>query len=201
MVADRPRGRRWQALRERVFARYGTTCHWCHHGGAEQIDHLLPFIDHPRKALQIGNLRPIHGRRCPVCGVGCNAQRRSSARRPVVARVAAETRQPAAAAELPQGWTIRVKDICNGTVCAYGGTGAHPPGRCWLWPSGALGRAAAAAGVGACCGRGGFLLAGRCAGRAATNGRLAATGMAAVSRAGTAAGRCSPDAAAGARGG
>ena len=41
----KPNGRRWTMLRTAVFAAYGRTCHLCGHGGANQVDHVIPGVD------------------------------------------------------------------------------------------------------------------------------------------------------------
>lgn len=71
----KPSGRRWQAMRLRVFAIYGRECHLCGHGGSNQIDHLVPVSVDPALAWSLENLKPVHGvpgNRCPVCGLACN---------------------------------------------------------------------------------------------------------------------------------
>ena len=78
MVARKPGGQAWQRLRVLVFQRYGTRCHVCACPDApsDQIDHVIPQQRRPDLAWVVSNLRPIHGRKCPVCGVGCNAWKR-----------------------------------------------------------------------------------------------------------------------------
>jgi 5-methylcytosine-specific restriction endonuclease McrA len=51
----RPRGRRWQATRERVFARYGHACVYCGKP-ATDIDHVIPINVGGDDSLT--NLRP-----------------------------------------------------------------------------------------------------------------------------------------------
>ena len=59
----RPRGRRWQAIRRQVFARYGRTCHVCG-APAVDVDHLLPIAD--GGGDELSNLRPA----CARCNRG-----------------------------------------------------------------------------------------------------------------------------------
>lgn len=70
-------GRRAQAWVAAVLTRYGTTCHLCHHPGAESGDHLQPRAERPDLMWNIDNGRPVHHRPCPTCGVRCNLKRKS----------------------------------------------------------------------------------------------------------------------------
>lgn len=70
-------GRRAQAWVAAVHRRYGTTCHLCHHAGADSADHLQPRATRPDLMYDVDNGRPVHHRRCPVCGVACNIARKS----------------------------------------------------------------------------------------------------------------------------
>jgi hypothetical protein len=66
---------RWVRL---VLAEYGTTCHLCHHGGADSGDHLLTRAARPDLMYVVSNGRPVHHKACPVCGVRCNIRRKSA---------------------------------------------------------------------------------------------------------------------------
>jgi 5-methylcytosine-specific restriction endonuclease McrA len=59
----RPRGRRWQAIRLQVLARYGRVCIHCG-APATDIDHLVPIADGGTDELS--NLRPA----CAACNRG-----------------------------------------------------------------------------------------------------------------------------------
>jgi len=77
-----PGGRRWMAMRQLVAATYGDQCHLCGHGGAEQVDHLVPVSIRPDLAWHLPNLRPAHGvpgNKCPTCGLACNQRRGAKA--------------------------------------------------------------------------------------------------------------------------
>ena len=54
----KPNGRRWTMLRTAVFAAYGRTCHLCGHGGANQVDHVIPVPIRPDLGWVLENLRP-----------------------------------------------------------------------------------------------------------------------------------------------
>jgi hypothetical protein len=75
-------GRKAQAWVAAVLAEYGTTCHLCHHGGADSADHLVPR-SHPTlgRALQfvVSNGRPVHHKPCPACRRTCNITRSAGA--------------------------------------------------------------------------------------------------------------------------
>lgn len=60
-----------------VLRTYGTTCHLCHHGGADSGDHLRPRKTHPELQLEVSNGRPVHHKPCPTCGVRCNIRRKA----------------------------------------------------------------------------------------------------------------------------
>jgi hypothetical protein len=63
----RPRGRQWQAIRRRVFARYGKVCHVCGEP-ATDMDHLIPIA--AGGTDELSNL----GRRAPAAtGAGAKA--------------------------------------------------------------------------------------------------------------------------------
>jgi 5-methylcytosine-specific restriction endonuclease McrA len=59
----RPRGRRWQATRRLVFARYGSNCVYCD-AIATEIDHIVPIAAGGDDS--VGNLRPA----CARCNRG-----------------------------------------------------------------------------------------------------------------------------------
>ena len=59
----RPRGRRWQATKRQVFARYGRSCVYCG-APATDVDHLIPIADDGGDELS--NLRPA----CARCNRG-----------------------------------------------------------------------------------------------------------------------------------
>lgn len=79
-MPKRMRGRELQALRARVFAYWGTTCHLCGepidmslpgiHRRGPTIDHLLPHS--LGGADEVGNCRPAH--------LSCNASRGNGTR-------------------------------------------------------------------------------------------------------------------------
>ena len=64
------------AKRQRVLVRHGRVCHLCGHGGAEQVDHVVPWAEWPRNSPTSvhdeSNLRPAHGEPCPTCGRACH---------------------------------------------------------------------------------------------------------------------------------
>jgi hypothetical protein len=65
-------------LRQVVFRVYGDRCHLCGHGGARQVDHLIPVSVRPDLGWELSNLRPVHGapyNYCPVCRRACNQSR------------------------------------------------------------------------------------------------------------------------------
>lgn len=69
---------RWVAM---VLDTYGTTCHLCHHPGAESADHLTPRSELARRGelhrmYELANGRPAHHQPCPVCGVRCQTRRK-----------------------------------------------------------------------------------------------------------------------------
>lgn len=70
-------GRRAQAWVQLVLARYGSTCHLCHHAGADSADHLQPRATRPELMYEVTNGRPVHHKRCPTCGVSCNIKRKA----------------------------------------------------------------------------------------------------------------------------
>jgi len=105
-------GSRWLRFRQLVFTTYGGLCHICLHGGARQVDHLIPKTE-GGDPWDLRNCRPAHGsgpgRRanpCPVCSrqagrpIYCNQIRAygsvERARRIIAERLAAAgVRNPA----------------------------------------------------------------------------------------------------------
>ena len=102
----KPNGRRWMALRQAVFATYGRTCHICGHGGASQVDHVIPQAVAPQLAWEISNCRPAHGvpgNKCPTCGVACNQSRQAGVIKP---KPAATVKQAPAATTAKQATAV-----------------------------------------------------------------------------------------------
>ena len=68
-------------------------CHLCLCLNPDALDHLIPRNVRPDLALSPGNVMPVHSRRCPHCGIGCNSARGQldveTARRVIQARKAA----------------------------------------------------------------------------------------------------------------
>lgn len=63
----------YEANRAIVLA-HSRLCWLCHHGGADQADHVIPRSLGGSSALT--NLRPAHGTApCTVCGRRCNQER------------------------------------------------------------------------------------------------------------------------------
>ena len=58
-------GRRVQALRHAVVAAWGLTCHLCGQPIASlremEVDHVVPRSLDPAAAVDLANLRPVHG--------------------------------------------------------------------------------------------------------------------------------------------
>ena len=68
-----PRAKVW---RRAVFERYGTTCHLCHHEGADSADHLVPLALWGNQPYDPRLSRPAHGvAGCATCGLKCNSSR------------------------------------------------------------------------------------------------------------------------------
>ena len=68
-------GRPWRRLAARVLNE-SDLCHWCGHGGANAVDHLIPLSLAPELAMTRANLEPIHGvQRCPTCHRACNSEK------------------------------------------------------------------------------------------------------------------------------
>lgn len=61
------------AARRACFAIYGRMCWLCGHGGAQDVDHLIP-PSQGGSMFDIDNLRPMHNvtHGCPYCGRKCN---------------------------------------------------------------------------------------------------------------------------------
>lgn len=70
-------GRRAIAWVAAVLDRYGTTCHLCHHAGADSGDHVKPRADRPDLMFVVENGRPVHHKPCPTCGIRCNIRRKA----------------------------------------------------------------------------------------------------------------------------
>lgn len=71
------KGRPWRRARDKVFDAHGDLCHLCGHGGAANVDHVIPkdmWIAMGGDPEDPANLRPAHGAnsRCPVCHRCCN---------------------------------------------------------------------------------------------------------------------------------
>jgi len=71
------KGRPWERLRLQILEAYAYTCHICGHGGAGDVDHVVPRSELLRRGLDPAdpsNLKPAHGTRspCRVCGRVCN---------------------------------------------------------------------------------------------------------------------------------
>ena len=61
---------------QRLLALHGHICHLCGHGGAEELDHIVPWAEWTHPTLSVHdatNLAPAHGSACMVCGVECHA--------------------------------------------------------------------------------------------------------------------------------
>lgn len=74
------KGRPWERVREQVFTACGDICHICGHGGAGDIDHVIPrslLVQLGGDPEDLTNLRPAHGTRspCPTCGRKCNREK------------------------------------------------------------------------------------------------------------------------------
>ena len=60
---------------QRILAQHGHVCHVCHHAGATEVDHVVPWAEWMRRDLSVHdqtNLAPIHGQPCPTCGAECH---------------------------------------------------------------------------------------------------------------------------------
>jgi hypothetical protein len=87
--------------RQRELARHGRICHLCGHGGADQVDHVIPWGEWARTDLNVhdeSNLRPAHGSPCPTCGRSCHDDKTKAeaarGRARATARRAAQGRRP-----------------------------------------------------------------------------------------------------------
>jgi hypothetical protein len=60
-------GSKWRRIVKAMLSARGTICIVCLHGGSDAADHLLPVRERPDLEWEVGNLRPIHHRPCPVC--------------------------------------------------------------------------------------------------------------------------------------
>jgi hypothetical protein len=79
---------RWYRKASAEFLAVHTICWICGHGGANSIDHALPVSLFPWLKFEPSNWRPSHGggRRCPTCGLDCNAKRGNSMTMPKITR-------------------------------------------------------------------------------------------------------------------
>lgn len=69
----RAAGYRWEVFARSVIDYYGGLC-WCGHGGARQVDHVIPVAERPDLAFDMSNCRPAHGapgNPCPQCSAAC----------------------------------------------------------------------------------------------------------------------------------
>lgn len=71
MPGGGPKGRPWRRLRSAILAQ-SDVCWTCGHAGADAVDHVIARA-RGGAMLDPANLRPIHGRHCPTCGVACNS--------------------------------------------------------------------------------------------------------------------------------
>ena len=53
-------GKRWLAFARSVVDHYGGVC-WCGHGGARQVDHIIPVTERPDLVYDMTNCRAAHG--------------------------------------------------------------------------------------------------------------------------------------------
>lgn len=67
----------WRMLVRWTLRSQGTVCHLCGHGGADSADHVIPRSEDPEKTYDAANLRPVHHKPCPACGIRCNMVRGS----------------------------------------------------------------------------------------------------------------------------
>lgn len=65
----------WRSLVRWTLRSQGTVCHLCGHGGADSADHVIPRSEDPDKTYDASNLRPVHHKPCPACGIRCNVAR------------------------------------------------------------------------------------------------------------------------------
>jgi 5-methylcytosine-specific restriction endonuclease McrA len=65
----------WKNARKICFRDKGTTCYWCGHPGATDVDHIMPKSQGGALFDQ-NNLAPIHGvHGCATCGRKCNREK------------------------------------------------------------------------------------------------------------------------------
>ena len=63
---------------QRILAAHAGICHLCHHPGATQVDHIVPWAEWTDTTLSVhdaSNLAPAHGTPCPTCGRDCHADK------------------------------------------------------------------------------------------------------------------------------
>jgi hypothetical protein len=64
--------------RQRTLRQHAEVCHICGHGGAEEVDHIVPWAewhDASRSVHTPSNLAPAHGQPCPTCGRHCHSDK------------------------------------------------------------------------------------------------------------------------------
>jgi 5-methylcytosine-specific restriction endonuclease McrA len=104
---------------QRVLTTHHGVCHLCGHGGAEQVDHIIPWSEWTNPTLSVhdaSNLAPAHGQPCPTCSITChdNKTKAEAAR----GRARATARQQAAKRRPPEQHP--------GSLPPPGGVPAHP---------------------------------------------------------------------------
>lgn len=83
------------STKRRIMAMHHRTCHYCGHGDADQIDHIVNVATWIREQ-RLGdpnadhNLAPIHGSECGVCGVACHTTKTQAESRHTTRRRPAE---------------------------------------------------------------------------------------------------------------
>lgn len=63
---------------QRILAQRDGICYLCQHGGATELDHIVPWAEWQRTDLSVhdaSNLAPAHGMPCPTCGRECHADK------------------------------------------------------------------------------------------------------------------------------
>lgn len=78
---------------QRIIVRDHGVCYLCHHHGATQVDHVVPWAEWSRTDMSVhdqSNLAAVHGGvPCPVCGASCHEDKsKAEAARGVQRRVA-----------------------------------------------------------------------------------------------------------------